>query len=125
MKRANSEVGCCPSPSRCQDAPAESPPEIDDRLDVSTAERLAQTFGALSDPTRVRLIAALAAREQCVHELATGLGMSQSAISHQLRKLRDLRLVRFTKVGRHVYYRLDDEHIATLFAQSLEHVHHG
>jgi len=94
-------------------------------VDGLTATRLAQTFKALSDPTRVRIISALLHSELCVHELAACLGMSQSAISHQLRTLREMRLVRFRKEGRHVYYTLDDEHIHDLFHQGLEHVEHG
>ena len=90
-----------------------------------TATRLAQTFKALSDPTRVRIISALSHNELCVHELAACLGMSQSAISHQLRTLREMRLVRRRKEGRHVFYTLDDEHIHSLFHQGLEHVEHG
>ena len=93
-------------------------------LDAHTAEQLARTFKALSDPTRVRIIAMLAERELCVHELAEALGMSHSAISHQLGTLREMRLVRFTKAGRHVYYALDDDHIDSLFRQSLEHIQH-
>ncbi|MGC9397458.1 MAG: ArsR/SmtB family transcription factor [Anaerolineae bacterium] len=93
-------------------------------LDEHTAERLACTFKALSDPTRVRIIAALAERELCVHELAEALDMSHSAISHQLMTLREMRLVRFTKEGRHVFYALDDDHIGRLFRQSLEHIQH-
>ena len=93
-------------------------------LDTHTAEQLARTFKALSDPTRVRIIAMLAERELCVHELAEALGMSHSAISHQLGTLREMRLVRFTKAGRHVYYALDDDHIDSLFRQSLEHIQH-
>jgi len=89
-----------------------------------TATHLAHTFKALSDPTRVRIISALSHDELCVHELAACLGMSQSAISHQLRTLREMRLVRFRKEGRHVYYALDDEHIHDLFRQGLEHVRH-
>ena len=94
-------------------------------LDAHTAEQLARTFKALSDPTRVRIVAALAERELCVNDLAEALGMSQSAISHQLMTLREMRLVRFTKAGRHVYYALDDDHIDSLFRQSLEHIQHG
>ena len=94
-------------------------------LDERTAEQLARTFKALSDPTRVRIIALLADRELCVHELAEALGMSHSAISHQLMTLREMRLVHFTKEGRHVYYALDDDHIDSLFRQSLEHIQHG
>jgi len=93
-------------------------------IDGLTAIRLARTFKALSDPTRVRIISALSHNELCVHELAACLGMSQSAISHQLRTLREMRLVKFRKEGRHVYYALDDEHIHDLFHQGLEHVEH-
>ncbi|HID89672.1 MAG TPA: ArsR family transcriptional regulator [Anaerolineales bacterium] len=93
-------------------------------IDGLTATRLAHTFKALSDPTRVRIISALSHNELCVHELAACLGMSQSAISHQLRTLREMRLVRRRKEGRHVYYILDDEHIHDLFHQGLEHVEH-
>lgn len=93
-------------------------------LDEHTAEQLARTFKALSDPTRVRIVAALAERELCVNELAEALGMSHSAISHQLMNLREMRLVRFTKTGRHVFYTLDDDHIDSLFRQSLEHIQH-
>ena len=86
-------------------------------VDEHTAEQLARTFKALSDPTRVRIIAALINRELCVHDLAEALDMSHSAISHQLGTLREMRLVRFTKEGRHVYYALDDDHIHSLFRQ--------
>ena len=92
--------------------------------DLPTAVRLADTFQALSDPTRVRLISALAAQELCVCDLAALLGMSQSAVSHQLRILRNLSLVRTRKEGRIVFYALDDEHIRDLFQRGLEHVQH-
>jgi len=88
------------------------------------ATRLAEVFKALSDPGRVRIISALSHTELCVHDLAAILGMSQSAVSHQLRSLRDLHLVRFRKEGRHVYYKLDDEHIHDLFYRGLEHIKH-
>ena len=94
-------------------------------IDETTAEELALTFKALADPTRVRIIAALIEGELCVHELAEGLDMTHSAISHQLGTLRDMRIVRFTKRGRHVYYALDDDHIYDLFQQGLEHIQHG
>lgn len=93
-------------------------------LDEPTAAVLAQTFKALSDPTRVRMIAALAQGEMCVHDLAHALDMTQSAVSHQLAKLRDMRLVRFTREGRHIYYTLDDDHICDLFQLGLDHVRH-
>ncbi|MBN2002629.1 MAG: winged helix-turn-helix transcriptional regulator [Anaerolineae bacterium] len=94
-------------------------------LDEPTAVILAQTFKALSDPTRVRMIAALAQGELCVHDLVHALDMTQSAVSHQLAKLRDMRLVRFTREGRHIYYTLDDDHIRDLFRLGLDHVRHA
>ncbi len=94
-------------------------------VDDETAARLAETFKALSDPTRVRIISALRQTELCVGDLARCLHMEQSAVSHQLRLLRQLRLVRTRKVGRHVFYALDDDHIHTLFLQGLDHVQHG
>ncbi len=94
-------------------------------IDGLLATRLAQLFKAMSDPTRVRIISALAHTELCVYDLAATLGMSQSAVSHQLRRLRELNLVRYRKTGRHVYYRLDDEHVSELFRCGLEHIIHG
>lgn len=90
--------------------------------DESTAQRLAETFAALADFTRLRIIEALAQEEMCVCDISTALGLSQSATSHQLRILRNLRLVRHRRAGRLVYYTLDDEHIRGLFAQGLEHI---
>lgn len=92
--------------------------------DAPTAARLAQIFQALSDPSRVRLISALNAGELCVCDLAAVLGMTQSAVSHQLRSLRDQHLVRARKAGRVVYYALDDSHIRDLFERGLEHITH-
>jgi DNA-binding transcriptional ArsR family regulator len=96
----------------------------DASLDETAAERVAETFKALSDPTRVRLIAALAEGELCVHDLAALLDMSQSAISHQLATLREMNIVAYTREGRHVYYRLDDDHVRDFFYQALEHTQH-
>lgn len=93
-------------------------------LDRSTADRLAQTFKALSDPTRVQIVSLLAGTELCVYDLAATLGMSQSAVSHQLRTLRDWRLVRRRREGRQIFYALDDEHVIDLFRRGLDHVTH-
>jgi ArsR family transcriptional regulator len=92
--------------------------------DEATAVRLAGLFKALSDPTRVRIVSLLAEAELCVCDLSSALGMSQSAISHQLRTLRDLRLVRWRREGREIFYALDDEHVVDLFHRGLEHVAH-
>jgi ArsR family transcriptional regulator, lead/cadmium/zinc/bismuth-responsive transcriptional repressor len=85
-------------------------------------DRLAETFRALGDPTRVRMLDALSHDELCVCDLATLVGASESAVSHQLRLLRSLRLVRSRREGRMVFYALDDQHIQTLFQQGLRHV---
>ncbi len=87
-----------------------------------TVHALAETFKALGDPTRLRLLAALATAELCVCDLAALVGISESAASHQLRLLRALRVVRTRRDGRMVHYRLDDDHIARLLALGLEHV---
>jgi len=89
-----------------------------------TATRLAQVFNALADPSRVRIIAALSHTELCVADLATLLGMTHSAVSHQLRLMRALRLVKDRKDGRMVFYTLDDDHIHDLFHRGLEHIAH-
>ena len=91
-------------------------------LSSDDARELAATFGVLADPTRLRLVAALAERELCVCDLANVLGLRQSTVSHQLRLLRALRVVRVRKAGRVAYYSLDDAHVAGLLAQGLEHV---
>ena len=83
---------------------------------------LAETFKALGDPTRVRILNALSQTELCVCDIAALLQLGESAVSHQLRLLRSLRLVRARRDGRMVFYALDDEHITRLFAQGLEHV---
>jgi len=83
---------------------------------------LAETFRALGDPTRVRVLDALSHGELCVCDLAAIVRMTESAVSHQLRLLRNLRLVRPRREGRMVFYALDDRHIITLFRQGLRHV---
>ena len=81
-------------------------------------------FAALGDPTRLRLVAALAARELCVCDLAATLGLSQSGVSHQVRVLRQLGVVRPRRDGRRVYYALDDQHVSVFYSQALDHVRH-
>ncbi len=93
-------------------------------VDETTAAGLAETFQALADPSRVRIISALMDGELCVYDLTAMLGMTQSAVSHQLRILRNLHLVKFRKLGRTVFYSLDDEHIRDLFQRGLEHYKH-
>jgi len=94
-------------------------------LDTETAAHLAEMFRALSDPSRIRIISALADSELNVGALAEAVGLSESAVSHQLRGLRQMRLVRGRKEGRQVFYALDDEHITDLFHRGLDHILHG
>ena len=89
---------------------------------AEAVEGLAETFSALGDPTRVRILDALSHGELCVCDLAAVLGLSQSAVSHQLRLLRGIRLVRPRRDGRIVFYSLDDQHIMSIFKQTLQHV---
>jgi ArsR family transcriptional regulator, lead/cadmium/zinc/bismuth-responsive transcriptional repressor len=94
-------------------------------VDELTAARTAELFSTLSDPNRVRILSVLLENvEMNVGALVECLGMSDSAISHQLRGLRQMRIVRARKVGRQVFYAIDDEHVALLLQQGLEHVRH-
>jgi ArsR family transcriptional regulator len=88
----------------------------------SSVTALAETFKLLGDVTRVRILDALTRSELCVCDIARLLGLSESAVSHQLRLLRGVRLVRPRREGRMVFYTLDDQHIVGLFEQGLEHV---
>src|SRR4051794_2224325 len=83
---------------------------------------LAEIFSAMGDPTRLRVLFALARQELCVCDLSTLLGVSVSAVSHQLRLLRGLRLVKFRREGRLAYYSLDDHHVGALLELGMEHV---
>ena len=84
---------------------------------------LAETFKILGDPTRVRIAYSLAREELCVCDLANLLGVSQSAVSHSLRALRQMKLVRFRREGKIAYYTLDDDHIKQLIDEGFRHVH--
>lgn len=95
------------------------------KLTELKAIKLAELFSALSDASRIRLIALLISGEMSVRALADGLGMTESAVSHQLRGLRQMHLVRARKSGRQVFYSIDDDHVARLFTLGLDHVQHG
>ena len=84
--------------------------------------RLAETFRILGDPTRVRILHALSLEELCVCDIASLLATTKSAISHQLRLLRSLRVVKYRKDGRIVYYSLDDRHVGNLLCEGLSHI---
>ena len=96
----------------------QTPPE-------ETLYDLAELFKVFGDSTRVRILSALFVSEMCVCDIAKLLGMTQSAISHQLRILKQARLVKNRKDGKTVYYSLDDEHIKNIFDQGLEHLREG
>ncbi len=94
-------------------------------LDAHLIDGLTEIFRALGDPTRVRILDALSRGELCVGDLATQLGVTESAVSHQLRLLRNIRIVRARRKGRMIFYALDDEHVLALFRQGLRHVQEG
>ena len=90
--------------------------------DEEVLYRLADLFKVFGDPTRIRILYALSTGELCVCDIAQLLGMTQSAISHQLRVLKQMSLVKFRREGKTVYYSLADAHVATILAQGLDHV---
>src|SRR5690554_2364865 len=87
-----------------------------------TIMSLAEFFKVFGDPTRLNILYALSISEMCVCDLAALLTMSQSAISHQLKVLRQARLIKYRRDGKVIYYSLDDDHIRQVFAQGLAHV---
>ncbi|MBE9070476.1 helix-turn-helix transcriptional regulator [Leptolyngbya cf. ectocarpi LEGE 11479] len=91
-------------------------------LSVEKAQRMAEFFGVLSDPNRWRILSALATQELRVRDLAAMVDMSESAVSHQLRILRNSRLVKYRKQGRNVLYCLKDHHIFNLYRDVSEHL---
>ena len=91
-------------------------------LSLEKAQRMAEFFGVLSDPSRWRILSALALGEMRVGELAAAVAMSESAVSHQLRILRATRLVSYRKQGRNVFYCLKDDHVFNLYREASEHL---
>jgi len=92
------------------------------QLDPQSIEGLTEIFRVLCDPTRDRILDALSRTELCVGDLAAKLGLTESAVSHQLRLLRNTRIVRTRRDGRMIFYALDDKHVLALFRQGLRHV---
>lgn len=92
------------------------------KLSDKEVEKLATIFKVLGDPTRLGIVTALRDGEMCVCDLAAFLGMTESAISHQLRRLRDLALVKNRREGQILYYSLDDDHIQALLELAMTHV---
>lgn len=91
-------------------------------IDLNKAQQMAEFFRLLGDANRLRILSLLAQKDLCVCDLATILEMSESAVSHQLRTLRSLRLVSYEKRGRKVYYRLLDHHVLELYQSVAEHL---
>ncbi len=93
-----------------------------DSVSEKELNRLAQTFKLLGDRTRLKIVTALAGGEMCVCDLAAYLGISESAVSHQLRRMRDMALVKNRRDGQILYYSLEDEHVVSLLDLGLEHI---
>ncbi|MDW8422643.1 MAG: metalloregulator ArsR/SmtB family transcription factor [Pseudanabaenaceae cyanobacterium SKYGB_i_bin29] len=91
-------------------------------LGVEKAQRMAEFFSLLGDANRLRILSVLSQQELCVHDIASVLGMTESAVSHQLRVLRNLRLVSYRKEKRKVYYQLQDHHVLDLYNAVADHI---
>ena len=102
-----------------------SQPEKPQLLDEQTAALVAELFRLFSDTSRVRILSALAVGEMNVSAMAQAVGISESAVSHHMRGLRQMHVVTARREGKSVYYRIDDPHILALFQQGVEHVGHA
>ena len=91
-------------------------------IEKETSEQIAELFKAFGDTTRVRILWLLLQREQCVGQIADTLGISQSAISHQLRILKQMHLIKVRRDGKNALYSLADDHVRTILQMGLEHV---
>ena len=111
---------CCEAPHPAHSDDANSPPT--EMLSVEKAQRLSEFLGFLADPNRLRILSILAVNEMCVGDLAAMLEMNESAVSHQLRTLRAIRLVNFRKQGRHVFYSLQDRQILDFYRSAIEQI---
>jgi len=94
-------------------------------LDENSAAHVAELFRSFSDTSRVRILSTLISQELNIRALAQVVGISESAISHHMRGLRQMRIVQSRRDGKEVYYRIDDEHIIALFQQGINHVKNG
>lgn len=98
--------------------------DIMKQVDDKKLVQLADLYKVFGDPTRIRILYVLSRQEMCVQDIADTLSMTQSAISHQLRVLKQNFLVKNRRDGKTIYYSLDDDHVAMIMAQGLEHVGH-
>ena len=87
-----------------------------------TLEQIAELFKAFADPTRVQILSLLAQQERCVGDIAEAVALSQSAISHQLRILKQMHLIKFRREGKNILYSLADDHVRTILQMGLEHI---
>ena len=90
-------------------------------LDKEILERIAELFKGFSDTTRVQILSMLVGGERCVNDIAQGIELSQSAVSHQLRILKQMHLVKYRREGKNVLYSLADDHVLTILQMGLEH----
>jgi ArsR family transcriptional regulator, lead/cadmium/zinc/bismuth-responsive transcriptional repressor len=119
QRSQRSDLPICETPLVHLDNVRQVQPDI---LPTAKAQQMAEFFGALADPTRLKLLSALANRELCVCDLAAAVTMSESAISHQLRILRTLRIVKYRREGRNVHYSLADSHVMSLYREVAAHL---
>ena len=89
------------------------------------AQQVADLFKILGDTTRVKILQALSKRELCVCDIAAVVATGQSAVSHQLRILRNARLVKYRREGQNAWYSLNDDHVTLLLSQGIDHIQHG
>ena len=94
-------------------------------IDDETLYKVSQIFKALSEPTRIKIMYVLNKGEHSVNQIAETLGLLQSTVSHQLRVLKNLRLVKFRREGTTIYYSADDEHVFKMMEQTIEHARHN
>jgi ArsR family transcriptional regulator len=90
--------------------------------DKETLEQIAELFKGFADPTRVRILTLLQQRELCVTDIAEAVELTQSAVSHQLRMLKQMHLIKFRREGKNIWYSLADNHVKTILQMGLEHV---
>ncbi len=93
-------------------------------LEKAVLEEIAELFKGFCDPTRVHILSLLQQRECCVNQIAEAVELSQSAISHQLRLLKQMHLIKFRREGKNILYSLADDHVRTILEMGLEHVMH-
>ena len=95
---------------------------MDNIPDKDTLEQIAELFKGFADPTRVRILSLLQQEDRCVTDIAEAVELSQSAVSHQLRILKQMHLIKFRREGKNLWYSLADDHVKTILQMGLEHV---